>query len=306
MISIVIPLYNKENYILETVQSVLNQTYINFELLIVNDGSTDDSLSIVQSIQDNRIKIINLPNGGVCKARNTGISQAKSEWIAFLDADDWWDKNFLAEMVQTIKEYPSEKVFATGRSRIFKQNVKRYNNPYLPKFETTKTIDYIKVISKYLPPINSSNSIINKNVLQKAGLFNIEQKLHEDHDLWLRICCTNQVVFINKNLSFYRKDIVGSSSQGIYASQDFMQYLQTIKSVKEKLSNDRLDFFKKYYNRFILLTFIKFEGKYSKDDKRNVYQKASDVCDVFYSFTLKIINILPSGLTYSLLKKIKK
>lgn len=91
--SIVIPLYNKEKSITTTINSVLNQTCGDFELIIVNDGSTDTSLEIVQSIKDERIRIINQKNGGVSSARNQGIIEAKFDWIAFLDADDLWEKD---------------------------------------------------------------------------------------------------------------------------------------------------------------------------------------------------------------------
>ena len=91
MFSIVIPLYNKAEYVPKTLASVLNQTYSDFELIIVDDGSTDDSLEVINSFVDNRIKIVKQKNGGVSAARNRGIIEAKYELIALLDADDWWD-----------------------------------------------------------------------------------------------------------------------------------------------------------------------------------------------------------------------
>lgn len=306
MISIIIPLYNKEVYIAETLSSVLAQTYTDFEIIIVDDGSTDDSLKIAKTFESEKVTVTTIPNSGVSVARNKGISLAKYNWIAFLDADDWWDKSFLKEIVNAINVYPSEKVFASGRSRVFLNTVESYQNKFLPEPEKTGIVDYIKIISQFLPPINSSNVVIDKQTIITAGLFKEGQKRHEDHDLWLRICSKNNVVLVNKNLSFYRKEIANSGSQGVYAAQDFMRYLQTIQSIKEKLHNDRLDYFKKYYNRFILLTFIKFEGKYSKEDKRNVYQKAIEISDGKHVAILKAVKLLPSGFTYSILKKIKK
>ena len=305
MISIVIPLFNKEAFIAETLTSVLEQINASFEVIVVDDGSSDNSFTIAKSFENEKVTVVSIPNGGVSVARNKGISLSKYDWIAFLDADDWWDKNFLSEMVQAINENPTEKVFASGRSRVFLNTVERYQNKFLPSFEKTDIIDYIKVISRFLPPVNSSNVVINKKTIIEAGLFKEVQKRHEDHDLWLRICCNNKVVFVNKNLSFYRKDVVNSGSQGIYAADDFINYMQTIESVKEQLENERLVYFKKYYNRFILLTFIKFEGKYSNAEAKNVFQCSQNICDSFYFLGLKIVNILPSGFTYSLLKKIK-
>ena len=94
MISVVIPLYNKEKYIKRAIESVLNQTFQKFEIIVVNDGSTDKSAEIVQNIKDPRIRLINQKNAGVSAARNRGIQEAKYEYIAFLDADDFWEKIF--------------------------------------------------------------------------------------------------------------------------------------------------------------------------------------------------------------------
>lgn len=132
MISVVIPLYNKEELITVTVRSVLSQTFADFELLIVNDGSTDGSLAVVSAISDPRIKVINIENSGVSVARNTGIKAASHDWVAFLDADDWWDHSFLEEMTKAIKSYPEHKLFAGGRSRVFKDVTERYDHPLLP------------------------------------------------------------------------------------------------------------------------------------------------------------------------------
>ena len=94
--SVVIPLYNKEAYVAKTLNSVLNQTYRNFEVIIVNDCSTDNSLDVVKAARDHRIKIIeHSENKGLSASRNTGINAATHLYIAFLDADDYWDSTYL-------------------------------------------------------------------------------------------------------------------------------------------------------------------------------------------------------------------
>ena len=90
LVSVVIPLYNCEKYILQSVQSILDQTYKRIELIIIDDGSTDSSLKIVKNIKDKRVRIITKQNGGLAQARNSGISEARGELIGFLDADDYW------------------------------------------------------------------------------------------------------------------------------------------------------------------------------------------------------------------------
>lgn len=118
LISIVVPLYNKATSINNTVNSVLSQIYKNFELVIINDGSTDDSLKIVSSIQDSRIRIINKQNEGVSRTRNRGIKEAKGEYILFLDADDYIYPDCLQRLLDLKTKYPDAKVY-TGNFEIY-------------------------------------------------------------------------------------------------------------------------------------------------------------------------------------------
>ena len=106
LFSVVIPLYNKRDYIKETIESVLLQTYTDFEIIVVNDSSTDDSLAIVQSFNDSRIRIYTKPNGGVSDTRNYGLKKALGEYICFLDADDLWTSEYLYNLHCIILKYP--------------------------------------------------------------------------------------------------------------------------------------------------------------------------------------------------------
>lgn len=112
MISIIIPLYNKEHCIRETLFSVLSQSYKDFEIVIVNDGSKDSSKEVVESIEDSRIRLINKENEGVSKARNRGIKEAKGEWVFFLDADDLMSEGCLQALVDLGNQYPQAKILS--------------------------------------------------------------------------------------------------------------------------------------------------------------------------------------------------
>ena len=111
-ISVVIPLYNKGFIISETLNSVLAQTFTDFEIVIVNDGSTDNSFEIVSQYSDDRIRLYNQENKGVSKTRNAGIEYSKSELIAFLDADDYWHPNHLEELYQLYIDFPNCGLYA--------------------------------------------------------------------------------------------------------------------------------------------------------------------------------------------------
>ena len=114
MYSIVIPLYNKEKYIARAIKSVLAQTYQEFEIIVINDGCTDNSANEVAMFDDDRIKIINQVNAGVSAARNRGILEAKQSFIAFLDADDEWYPDYLESIANLQGAYPECQVFATS------------------------------------------------------------------------------------------------------------------------------------------------------------------------------------------------
>lgn len=106
MFSVVIPLYNKKHTIRECIASVLSQSYQDFELLVIDDGSTDNSFQVVSEYSDNRIRIVQQSNGGVSSARNLGLKLAKSKYVALLDADDLWMPDYLEKMNSFIESYP--------------------------------------------------------------------------------------------------------------------------------------------------------------------------------------------------------
>lgn len=226
MFSVIIPLYNKADYIEKAVESVLNQSFQGFELIIVNDGSTDNSLEIVQQLlygaksrynnlhaersrgaTTKQLNIINQPNAGVSTARNKGVEAAKNDYIAFLDADDWWDPNYLMEMQQLIKSYPeaglwSAKYFKVKNGKNIKANIGLEN-----EFENGY-INYFKVYSKTMwMPITSSSFIIQKKIFNEFNGFNTNLKLGEDFDLWVKIALKHKIAYLNKPLVFYNQDV---------------------------------------------------------------------------------------------------
>jgi len=306
MISVVIPLYNKESFITETIQSVLNQTFADFELILINDGSTDKSEAVVKTFNDHRIRYKSIANSGVSVARNTGIELAKFTWIAFLDADDWWAPSFLSEVETAINNNLSKNIFATGRSRVFKNDIERYKNEFLPKDGETFPVNYFKIISKYLPPINSSNVVIKKELLMERGLFRKGQKQHEDHDLWMRLCVKNEVIFINKPLSFYRKTETDTASNTYYQASDFLTYLTTLAEVENKLNEEEKTYFEGYTNKFIALTYIKNYGLYSKEEDGKVYSKMKQILKGKYLILIKALWLLPYKKTYPIFKFLQR
>lgn len=304
MISVVIPLYNKASLIEKTIQSVLQQTYTDFELIIVNDGSTDNSVAVVESISDSRMRLLSIVNSGVSVARNRGLKAAARPYIAFLDGDDWWAPTFLEEMVQAITNHPDQVLFASGRCRVFSSEEERYDHALLPKDGETAVLNYFEVIAKHLPLINSSNVVIKRSHFDAAGYFREGQKQHEDHDLWMRLASKQSVVFVNKNLSYYLKAQTGSASANSYKATDFNRYLQTIVEVAETTSEENRSFLKQYANRFAALTYLKHYGKYSKEERNLLAAPLHRLLSGTYKKLYTISRIAPFNI-YPILKKIK-
>lgn len=306
MISVVIPLYNKEDFISKTLGSVLDQTFPDFEVVVVDDGSTDGSKSVVESISDPRIRVLSISNSGVSVARNTGIKVARYPWVAFLDADDWWAPRFLDEMAGAIKEYPKHKLFASGRSRVFQNESERYHNPFLPNDGSTGVLNYFQVISKYLPPVNSSNVVIQAELFEKQGFFKEGMKKHEDHDLWMRLASKEPIVFVNKPLSFYRKTASDTASASVFSATDFDSYLSTMISVRKQITTRDGAFFKKYYNRYVVLAYAQNYGRYTKDERRNAMASIKRLLEGRSRFYARMIHILPLQWLYPTYQKLKK
>ena len=199
MFSVVIPLYNKELSITNTVQSVLDQTCQDFEIVIINDGSTDGSIKAVEAINDNRIRLIHQENKGVSAARNHGIKEAKYEWIAFLDGDDLWEPNHLEEITKMMKSYPEEKVFVT--SFVYSDNRPMFKHPRTTSI--FKIENYFKVAMKE-NLMWTSIVVISKECFKKLGGFNEELNRGEDLELWARLALEYDIVKNSEVTATYR------------------------------------------------------------------------------------------------------
>ena len=197
MFSVVIPLYNKENEVKRTLESVLNQTFKDFEVVIVNDGSKDKSVEVVESFKDPRIRIITQENAGVSAARNRGIQETNNEWIAFLDADDLWKENHLQVLNQLINQY-NEKVFCTSfiRSNQCMDSIKKDNSVDIIS-------DYFSKVVKSGHFFWTSVTCIHKDVFKQIGLFKEFLSRGEDLDLWARIGAKFSIIKSNLITAIY-------------------------------------------------------------------------------------------------------
>lgn len=204
-ISVVMPLYNKEHEIARAIKSVLSQTFTDFEIIVVNDGSTDKGPAIVKSLGDPRMRIIDQSNVGVSAARNRGISEAKAELVAFLDADDEWEPDFLETIMRLRDKFPSCDVFATNYCFCRADNCRRQTIIRgLPHgFREGLLTDYFMVAAQSDPPLSSSSVAVTKRAIESIGGFPVGIAAGEDLLTWARLAIRYDLAYAVEPKAFF-------------------------------------------------------------------------------------------------------
>ena len=280
--SIVIPVYNKEKFVVKTIESVLSQTFTDYEIIIVNDGSTDQSEAKISVFKDNRIQYYSKKNEGVALARNFGIEKATADYICLLDADDYWHPTFLETMHRYSSELPEQKVFATAIEIETKNKTiqAHYSIPSTSDFEIVNFFD----ASQKESALWTSSVCIHKSIFEKVGDFDTNIKHGEDTELWIRIGLQFPIVFIRKILARYVYDDKSISRNSNYY---FEQYTFDKYAVEEK-KNPAL---KKYMdlNRFSAVIKCKLHG-----DWKTTQEICSEIDLKDLSYKKRILLELPS------------
>lgn len=209
-VSVVIPLYNKEQYIERTIMSIISQTFQDFEIIIVDDGSTDGSVVKAETWIDNRITVLKMEHKGASAARNKGILAAKAELITFIDADDEWKPQFLEKIMDLKEKYPECGAFATSYEIRLPTQKKIIPSIYQTpeKWEGVFT-NYVEKTLKDLPIISSAIAV-RKQVFQEIGLFKEGEPLGEDQDMWLRIGMNYPIAYKNDSYAIYYRGLENS------------------------------------------------------------------------------------------------
>lgn len=253
MISIIIPLYNKSEKIMRCMQSILSQTYVNFEVIIINDGSTDNSLEIVENIKDERIIIYTTKNKGVVSARNLGIKNSNNPIICFLDADDFWLPNHLQTIIKLTKDYPHGGLYTTKYSFFHSENQPQHFPTYIgiPEENWRGIVtNFYEAGKKYR--LGCTGSIaIPKQVLDQLGGFDESMNISpygEDIKLWIKIAIHYPVVYDSTHTLVY--DLSGENhlsknnlKKRTYANfNEFVEHENKNLSLKKYLDMFRTEF----------------------------------------------------------------
>jgi glycosyltransferase involved in cell wall biosynthesis len=197
-VSVTIPVFNASQFISQAIESVLNQTYSDYELIVVDDGSTDDTASIVMKYGE-RLRYIYQKNQGLSSARNTGIEKAEGEYLAFLDADDYWDKEKLKHQVAVLNNSPDTGVVYTALRVVDKDGHLIEARRCLAKGHI-----FSNLLTENCVVGSCSSSLIRRKCFEKVGTFDETLSASEDWDLWLRIASHYSFDFVDLPLTFYR------------------------------------------------------------------------------------------------------
>lgn len=209
LVSVVVPLYNKRHYILRCLDSISRQTMSDFEVIVVDDGSQDGGGILAQHVQDPRMRVVRQTNRGVGAARNRGILESAGNLIAFLDADDSWEPQFLEAVVSLASRYPQAGIYATGYRKLFAHRKARDTTIADPGKDGARVLEDYFLAAQEGHLITSSSVAIRRAVLNEVGPFLENEPMGEDLDLWARICLRYPVAFDARILAVYHMESQG-------------------------------------------------------------------------------------------------
>lgn len=287
--SVVIPVYNQEKYIKMTIESVLNQSYQNFEIVVVDDGSSDETANIIKSLSetDNRIKIIRKENGGVASARNYGVLKADANWICFLDSDDLWYPEKLRKCYETIIEDTNNLNVICHDEKLMLEDgeivdERRYGSDQYDLYE------HLLFVGNCLSP---SAVVVKKQFFDETGLFNESKYFNtvEDYDMWIRMAEKTNVYFLHSFLGAYRMHPGGISAnyRVNYLNTIIVMIHNLLRYKKIKNVNSYRFYFE---SRKVLVKTMYKLAKMSR--KRDLYTTCVLLFEIFLFFLRPISHVL--------------
>lgn len=204
MISVVIPLYNKGQFIARAVDSVLAQSMSDWELIVVDDGSSDQGPAIVEGYQSERVRLVRQANAGVSAARNQGVRMAQAKLVAFLDADDYWAPDHLANLAEAAQQLPQCLAWATAYFVVPEfGSARAIALPAEQVGRTTVMPDYFAQIRSHEHPIHSSAVMVQRDAMLRLGGFPAGVSAGEDIIMWSRLVCAGSLGYVGKHSAYY-------------------------------------------------------------------------------------------------------
>ena len=292
MFSVIIPYYNKAPYIIRCIDSVLNQTVNNFEIIVIDDGSTDNGIELISKKYGESITIVSQKNQGVSVARNTGINLAKQEYVALLDADDAWHPQYLESVNFIINNEPDVKIIGSHYSRVNDFFEKKYDSTNYFKFD-----NYFKeaIRNTYF---TSSSSVIKKDFFEQNNGFNSNLKKGEDHDVWFRVVQNGGNSFYITNTLVYYSDEDNNqvSRNKIALKNDLVGNINVLyKDVNESEQHKN---FKRFCSLYVYFNLYPYFFDVENKEKAKLILNESE----YNFFLLKLVYLIPFSIGEKLVK----
>ena len=226
-VSVIIPTYNSSRTIRETLNSVFRQTYSDFEILLINDGSTDNLMEVLKCFQDSRLQILNYENGGLSVARNRGIDRASGEYLIFLDADDLWSPDKLESHVNALDNAQKTNPKA-GVVYSWSYLLDDETNTYCSSHSLRSEGNVLPKILEINLVANGSNPMITREAIDSVGYFDSDFQGASDWEYWIRLAQQWDYILIPKRQVFYRQSCTSMSSNVDKMEQDQLRVINTI------------------------------------------------------------------------------
>lgn len=209
LVSVIIPSYNYLKYISRCIESAQSQDYPNIELIIVDDGSTDGSFEFLQEL-NSKIKVIHQSNQGVSIARNRGLLEATGDYIAFLDADDYWDSSKISKQLEVLKQMSADLVYSG--INLVSPDGSKITGTLKPHFSGQCAPAFRRFPASAVVTLGTSNALFKRSILAKSGLFDPSLSIAADWDFFRRYCDFGKVATLNEELTYYRQHPENMSS----------------------------------------------------------------------------------------------
>lgn len=250
-ISVVIPLYNKREHIRRCIESVTQQTVPPHEVIVVDDGSTDGSAEELTDYQST-VKVIRQKNSGESAARNTGISAATGELIAFLDADDSWKPWFLEKICRLVKQHPNGGLYALSYEFVTPNSSRSAQLAGMDSAPWHGEINYFRVAAFGDPPVTSSTAVVRKSVFESTGVFPVGKRMGPDGDMWGRIALKYPIILDTTVGATYYLDATNRVSFSFRKTDDH-PFIETFAALNlSTLSSEKANDLKVYILRLKL------------------------------------------------------
>jgi glycosyltransferase involved in cell wall biosynthesis len=302
--SVIIPLFNKEATIERALRSVLNQTLQDFEIVVVNDGSTDNGPEIVRSFNDHRITMIDQQNAGVSVARNKGIESSKYDLIAFLDADDEWKPSFLETISNLRNKFPTCKVFATNYIYCEENGACRF--PIIRGVSTHPwegiLTDYFAIAEKSDPPLWTSAVVVEKKALKSVGMFAKGVSAGEDLLVWVKLALDCKIAYSTQPNAIFNIPKSIYDRPGRYQNKTNYVGKEMVRLL-DKATPDKRKSFEKYialWHKNRAVTFLKLAEHQKAMQELRLMAKFSEKTIKWYIYAL--LTVMPRRITRYMLR----